>query len=265
MAEDTPSPYEAPLDLPGEEQPLRQPTPAKKKGRSKLFLILLGIVLLIVVLVFGAMELFGKKPAPKTPVTNGQFSSNPTILAPNDIPSVSSTKTFTAESLAVTLTYPTNWTVSEKEGGITIKSPNFNIQTKNQGTLPGYFRLYIRQGARTVDSKYIGRAVVVSPTEKLTYTQPNPNQRKDTNLSFFGYDTSDNFAFMMITGNFTLKKGDTLGPNYGKEADTYIIAGGFTADSNKDDLSFYQLESNNFQSSSAYKQAVDIIKSLKVS
>src|SRR5581483_5671009 len=115
-------------------------------------------------------------------------------------------KTFTAETLAVEFQYPADWTVTEKDGTITAKSTAMTVQSTTGG-VSGAFRVYIRKVARDVDSKYIGRAVAMQATEPLTYSNPAPSQRKTTNLSFFGYDDANNFAFFMITGNFNLKKG----------------------------------------------------------
>lgn len=262
------SPYDMPVELPGEESKPPQPAPTvpRKRGFKKPLLIAL-VVLVVAGLGLAAWKVLSKKPKPTPQVTITQPSAPASApKATSDIPSVTSTKDFTAQTLAVEFKYPSTWTPTEKDGGISVISPTFSYQTKTGGSVNGYFKVYIRNTARSIDSKYIGRAYAVQPTQKLTYANPNPNQRKDTYLSFFGYDDGSNFAYFMITGNFpNLKKGDTLGPNYGKEPGTYIIVGGYADATLKDDLQFNQMPPDSFSASNAYKQAVDILKSLRVS
>jgi hypothetical protein len=147
---------------------------------------------------------------------------------------------------------------------VRLESPDFSYQTTSKGTVTGNFRIYIRKGARTVDGKYIGRGYAFQPSEKLVYAQPALGQRADTYLSLFGLDTPDNFAFFLIAGNYNLNKGDTLGPDYGKEIDTYIIAGGFSAKDQKDDLATNPVSTEMVKISNAYKQAQVILKSLQL-
>lgn len=267
MDNDNQSPYDQPLDLPGgdsQQASVQQFKPPKRKRNFKLPLIILVVLIVLAGLGYGSWKLLSKKKAP--PATQNTAATTPTTPQnQEDVPAVTATKDFTAQTLAVEFNYPSSWIVTENNGGITAISPTFSYMTQDRDKINGYFKIYIRNTARDVDGKYIGRGVVIQPTQQLTYTQPAPGQRTSTNLSFFGYDTPDNFAFMMITGNFNLKKGDTLGVNYGKEAGTYIIVGGFSSTDQKDDLGFNKVSPDNFQSSNAYQQAVEILKSLKVS
>jgi hypothetical protein len=68
----------------------------------------------------------------------------------------------------------------------------------------------------------------------------------------------------MVAGNFSLKKGDTLGPGYGTEPDAYIIAGGYTSEDLSEDLATNKVPIESYAYSSAYLEALEIIKSLKL-
>jgi hypothetical protein len=68
----------------------------------------------------------------------------------------------------------------------------------------------------------------------------------------------------MIAGNYSLKQGDTLGPNYGKEPETFIVAGGFSSKDLKDNLATNLVDPVVLDSSNAYKQAIEIVKSLQL-
>ncbi len=257
-------PMAQPLDLPGgetQQSPHQNFQSTKSRKSFKKPLLILLLLLALGGIGFSIWKMLSK-PRPTVPPQTNEPTAKP--LPTQSEAAAKGFKNFTAETLAVEFSYPDNWTVAEKDGTITVKSPTFSYQT-TQGTTNGYFRIYIRKGARSVDSKYIGRAYAVQPTQQITYTNPAVSQRKTTNLSFFGYDDASNFAFFMITGNFNLKKGETLGPNYGKEAETYIIVGGYSSAEDKDDLSFRMISPSSFQQANAYKQAIEILKSLKVS
>ncbi len=246
-------------DYPGKPNPNRSKKP---------LFIILG-VLLLAALGFGGWKMLG----PKKPVQHADTQSSEQT-APNqsvqnlnkDVPEANGTKEYDNGFLGVKVTYPNNWTATESDNrdSVRIESPAFSYQTLDKGQVNGNFRIYIRKGARMEDSKYIGRGYAIKDSEKLTYASPSQDQRKETSLSLFGLDKPTNFAFFMIAGNYSLKKGETLGPNYGKEAETFIIVGGYSAKDLKDDLATHPVSPEIIETSSAYKQAVNILKSLQL-
>jgi hypothetical protein len=183
-----------------------------------------------------------------------------------DIQTVTATKTLKTDFPRVELTYPENWVVTEnkEQSGIRIESPEFTYTSITGSPIKGNFRVYVRQGARQQDSKYIGRGVAAQPSESLMYANPIASQRPETNLSFFGLDSADNFAYFLIAGNFSLQKGESLGPEYGTEPETYIIAGGYSSTELAEDLATNPVPVEYFSTTQAYKQATEIVKSLKI-
>lgn len=268
MPEDEDAILGAPLEMPDGDEPHHKP-PSTRASRPRRALVKkLGLIVLILAalagLALGAWHLtHGKKSTPSQSV--GQTTGSQTAPKTSDVPAAGTTKVFSSDNLALQLTYPTTWTTTEtSDSGLRVESPTFNYQTVNKGVVNGNFRIYIRQQARASDSTYIGRGVAAQPSIALTYTKPAPTQRQTTYLTNFGLDTPDNFAYFMIAGNFNLKKGDSLGPNYGKEQGTFIIAGGYSGKDLKDDMATNQVPLAGFDSTNAYKQAVDIIKSLQL-
>ncbi len=264
MDDDLKSASNSMSDLPNE--PKYAPTPGKHRKRGKTKLVVIAALILIIFAGFAFWNLFLNKPKTETPVAT---TPAPTVTeeespAGADVPDASATETFKSSTLGVTLTHPTTWKVTEASGGVRIESPEFNYQTVDKGTVTGNFRVYIRKGSRDIDGTYIGRGVAIKPSEKLTYTQPAPGQRTETLLSSFGYDTSDNFAFFLIAGNFQLNKEDTLGPDYGKEPDTFIVGGGYSGTELVDDFAFNQVLTETYDQTNAYEQAHDIIESLQL-
>lgn len=254
-------PLAQPVELPGDETPPQAPGPQKKPRK------LLKILLVIIILALAAGAtwkfIFAKENNPQAPEQTQNTPAPAPEQASSDVPPAGEMKTYDNGLLRITLTHPDTWKVTEESGGVRIESAAFDYETLS-GLTEGNFKIYIRKGARQEDSKYIGQGVVIRPTEKLKYTNPTAAQRKETNLSFFGYGDQTNFAYFIITGNFELDPGDTLGPGYGKEADAYIIAGGYSEVSLEDDLAFNTVSTDGFDKTEAYKQAINIIESLQL-
>lgn len=268
MAENEPVPEE-PETADAQEAPTAPPSfaaPPTPKSKKRFLLIPL-VVIVIAALAFAGWKFFGsKKPADKPATSSApSLQTEPAEETNKDIPDAAETKEYESGFLGVKLTHPTTWTATEAEdtNSVRLESPTFAYQTL-KGQVTGNFRIYIRKTAREVDGKYIGRGYAIAPSEKLTYTKPALGQRAETSLTLFGLDTPDNFAFFMIAGNYNLKKGDTLGPDYGKEAETYIIAGGYSSKELKDDLATHPVAIEMPKTSNAYKQAIDILKSLQL-
>lgn len=262
METDKPDPMPQPPVDTNQHQPLRL-TDLYPANKRKKYPIIVLFVLLLAGLGLAAYKIGSRKPATQT-APAGQ-SENKTV-SEKDVPDAPDTKAYENGFLGVKLSYPSNWTATESanKDAVRFESPEFRYQTLSQGEVTGNFRVYLRKGARDVDGKYIGRGYAMQPSEKLVYAQPAVGQRPDTFLSLFGLDTPDNFAFFLIAGNYNLVKGDTLGPTYGKELETYIITGGFASKELKDDLATNPVAPELVTTSNAYKQALDILKSLQL-
>ena len=249
-------------ELPDLDEPKKD---KKDKKTLKTITIALGVLLLVGALTFGAYTLFFKKDSQQS---TAPTTTQPTIEAPpvaKDVPDATTTKQYENGPMGLKITYPDTWVVAPTaDRGVRVESPAFTYASLEKGDVSGVFRIYIRKGARPPDGKVIGRGVALQPSEKLIYTNPAPDQRKDTLLSLFGLDTVDNFGFFMIAGNFQLNAGDTLGPDYGKEADAFIVSGGYSSPDLTDDMATNTVAISTLPTSNAYKQAVDILKTLQL-
>lgn len=247
-----------------EHKPSYSPKHSDKKHKSKKAPLLIFLLILVLAGVgFAAWKFVLNKPKPApTPAATAPVATKPKIAA--DTPNEPLSQKYESTKLSVAFQYPIGWKVTESGGGIRVESPNFTFNAIGAGDISGNFRVYIRQGARDIDAKYIGHGVAIKPSEKLTYTQPASGQRSDTLLQIFGLNDSDNFGFFLIAGNFNLVKNDTLGPAYGKEPDTYIVTGGYTTPAALDDLATMSVEIDYYSTTNAYKQAQAILASLQL-
>jgi hypothetical protein len=265
MAENEPYPT-GPMNIPGDSgHQTTEMRPKKSRGFPKKLLFIVVGLLVLASIGYGAWKFITKAPPENKTVTQTTVEPEQTEKISNDIPEVTKTEVFKGDHPRLQFTYPTTWTVTPTEDlGIRIESPEFSYGTVDKGEVTGYFRIYIRQGARKADGTIIGRGVAIKPSEIIKYTEPAIGQRPETNLTSFGLDDDNHFAYFLIAGNYSLKQGDTLGPDYGKEPETYIITGGFSSEELTDDLATNAVPLDSYADSNAYTQALDIIKSLKL-
>ena len=263
-----------PLDLPEQQNDYKQPSKTKKTRPARNWkkpLVIVGVVLLLAGGGFAVWTLLDNDESDEAatqeqPITDEETAAAENVLDPSDdVPEATDTETTRTSAPRMEVTYPTTWTLTEGDDDVTVESPAFSFATRAGEQIDnGVFRLYFRQGARDADSTYIGQGVAALPSQQISYTDPALGQREDTNLSFFGMNETNHLAFFFVAGNFTLEPGDTLGPDYGQEAETYIIAGGYSSPALEDDLEMHQVPIDYFQSTRAYEQAIGIIESLQL-
>ncbi len=259
--------FNRPVDLPGHETPVRGPAFRPKRPFMEVargpFLIFITL-LAVVGIGYGIWQLIPYKKQNQAQISQPKPTAGITSAPSSDIGAASNSQTYKSDKLEIEFKHPKAWTVSEKDDGLRVTSPDFTYKTIDNGQQTGNFRVYIRKGARDIDGTFIGKGVAIKPSEKLVYKNPSLGQRPDTLVSLFGNGTPNNFAFFLIAGNFQLKPGDTLGPTYGREPDAFIIGGGFSGPDLTDDLATNSVPTDSLDTSNAYKQAIEIIKSLKV-
>lgn len=267
------SPLQAPPkpqepEIPPRYRPQEFPAPPPKRKSSK------WLIILLVILAFGGVAAVAwqeysnrdAQTAPEVVLDQPLEKEESEDESPKDIPDAPGTKTYENGFLGVEFSYPETWTAMEGVNGesVRITSPEFAYTTIDNSQVQGMFKIYVRKGARSIDGKYIGRGYAIEKSETLRYENPTASQRPDTYLSLFGLDEPTNFAYFFIAGNFELEKGDTLGPTYGQEPDTYIIAGGYSQADHTDDLQTNLMSPAYVKGSNAYKQARSILQSMRL-
>jgi len=237
--------------------------PHPKKGNSgwaKKIAVTFGILLLLAASGYAIWKYFLNDTEESAPV---QQTTETTTNTQTEYKPAEGTKEFASTTLNTSFNYPSDWTVTEKDGGIKIESPKFTYIVTQGNETEGNFKVYIRKGARQVDSPYIGKGYAAKASQKLAYTNPAVGQRADTLLQTFGYDTPDNFAYIFLASSFQLDVGETLGPNYGKEPETILVVGGFSDPSLTDDFAMNSVPLTDYENQAAYKQAMTLVQSLQ--
>jgi hypothetical protein len=231
---------------------------SKQKLSSKKFLIIVVSIMILGLIAFVGYTLLMTKD------DSSEQTAATLQTQPDDQNDSMLSEIYESDSLDIKLMHPAEWKVTEGTRALKLESPAFTYSTLEEGEVEGIFRLVIKKGASTDDGKIIGNGYAIEPSEKITYLDPARDQRADTWLTSFGLSKPDNFGFFIVQGGFELKKSDTLGPNFAKEVDAYLIFGGFTSEEKTSDLDTNTLAIDQFEQYDQYKQALEIIKSLKL-
>lgn len=272
-------------DAPATEEPVKQdkfdpgklvmtdeeasPTQAKsynKRNWGKLIRNTLVVILILAALgagVFAGYNYFLKDKGGQDEATQTADNAQPE-QSDSSAQASELSETYDSALLRLSFMYPSDWTVNEADRGITVQSPAFTYTTSDGEEVEGGFKIYIRKGARSVDGNYLGKGAAIKESEQIIYTEPVEGQRDKTYLSVFGLDEPNNFAYFIVQGNIKLDKGDTLGPDFAKEPDAYLIFGGYTSEERQDDLATNTLPLDSYEQTAQYQTAVEIIKSLQL-
>lgn len=237
--------------------------PKKNSGSSgKKFYIIFFVLIILAGTGFAAWKFLLQKDNK----TDQQAANTQPIQANNqDISSEPSlSQDYTSDRLLVDFKYPDDWTVDEDTGDIIISSPEIEVDNIKGEPEKAVFRIFIKQGADKADSEYLGRGLAIKKSESINYSDPSASQRKKTLITQFGLDSSNNFAYFVVQGNFDLKKDETLGPNYAHEVDAILISGGFYRDEADGDPGFIMIDPDACEQDQNYKTAVEIVKSIKL-
>lgn len=240
------------------------PRPGKKRPKIiRRFIQIVGIMILLGALAYASVKFLVNKDHENITKPVQTTSLTSTIKTETNKLDANTREFKGSESIGIDLDYPSDWTVTEAGGGITVLSPTFTYETLNGDNAEGNFKIYIRKGARTEDGNYLGKAVAVKDSIELDYTKPTIGQNKKTLLQTFGYNDTNNFAYFFLASNYRLKAGDTLGRNYGKESNTILVAGGYSDPSLKNDFEMNKMSLDKYDSYKQYKQAISIIQTLR--
>lgn len=281
--DDSQKPAYAGDDIPGDELQVPQDVPQaqiahaamtggavekapKKTIIKRLILLIIAVAVLAAVGVV-AWKLVPAKDEPRQPAQTSQDQTKPAQTTDPVAAALADTQlsqTYTSDLLRLSLKYPSGWKVSEDNNAVTVKSPSFDIADNSGIENTTYFKIYIKLGATDDEGKYLGKGYAVAPSETINYSDPEVGQRKTTFLTDFGLDNTDNFAYLVVQGNFELEKGDTLGPKFASEPDSFLVSAGFATAEDTGGLQTTLMPIDSYKDNLAYKTGVEIIKSLRL-
>jgi len=244
-------------------QPPQPPVqPAHKHSSKKLMMFTVGGVILaliaaVAVYWFVLRDQSGKAAQQQT--TNTQQTEEDSVEQP--VVADSTPQTLKSETLGIELTHRKDWTLKESsDGTITITSPKISYATSGGTSKTGVFTLRVRKGATQSMQANIDKAIATRDSEVIAYAAPAEGQREYTNVSYAG--PKDMFGFFVVTSNSEFKAGAPLSYALQFGADSYLIAGGYGADSTNS-LAFDSVPKD-MMDSEALTQAIDIVESLKI-
>ena len=124
---------------------------------------------------------------------------------------------YDSNALKLSFDYPIDWRVGTSSGDkeVSLTSGKFDFKNSLGATEQGKIVLSIvsKDAAGTNFNAVMGDETATSVSEKIVYSNPSTVQRKQTNLSFLGHDAelaNSSFNMMVITGDYSYKKGDPI-------------------------------------------------------
>jgi hypothetical protein len=232
----------------------------KPSGRKKLWFVVFGIAAVLVAAGVALWFLVIHKSKPAPVATKHTIQTQTPALTPTQAATL---QTYKSAKLNIQVTYRRDWTLKESsdKSEIVLSSPHTTYQKSDGTSATGPFTVKIREDVPEAMQTTITKSVATQDSTIIAYTQPTDQQRQYTNLSFAGANPNV-FTFFMVTGDNAYKAGAQFGTGIDLTGATYIIAGGYGADS-ADTLAFDSVPKADAESI-VYGQGLDIIKSLQV-
>ncbi|HTE57571.1 MAG TPA: hypothetical protein VK694_02420 [Verrucomicrobiae bacterium] len=184
-----------------------EPVKAQKKKRKIKGIIFIALVVLVAI---GAAMYFLVLRRQSTP---SQGSGQPSAPQQQPVESVDEelSEHLVSQDIQMSIDHPKTWQKDDAtQGQLTLQSPAAQITTSDGSKKSGKVLITIVTAGSTVPkfANPTGKAVVDS--QKIAYAQPSQSQRKETYLSFAGFDGSTGVDAVYITGDAGYKKGQDI-------------------------------------------------------
>lgn len=183
-----------------------QPRPAKAKRRSRKWLIIL-VVLILVAGGVGAYWYVGRKPKASTAKTNTSVQQTATLIS-------SQTQNHSSPDFNLSFDYPTDWTVTDTLGSgvITVRSPALQLKDGQSKSFTGQIVFTVRSKQLPLPEFDKGNATAIRVSEKIAYSKPSASQRGSTYISFLNYASSAGSTLdgIYVTGDVGYQKDQAI-------------------------------------------------------
>ena len=124
----------------------------------------------------------------------------------------SQTKKYSSPNFYLSFNYPSDWTVTDKGGGVmTVVSPPIGLTSANGQKVTGQITLTFRNKSQPLPEFDKGNAVAALESQKVAYAHPSQSQRASTYVSFLTYSGSTSgIDGIYITGNTGYKAAQAI-------------------------------------------------------
>lgn len=185
-----------------------EPVKAQKKKRKIKGIIFIALVVLAAIGAGVYFLVLRKQPAPSSQNSNQQAA---TQQQPVESVDEELSEHLVSQDIQLSIDHPKTWQKDDStQGLLTLQSPAAQITTSDGSKTSGKVTITIVTAGSAVPkfAKPVGKAAVDS--QKIAYAQPSQSQRKETYLSFVGFDGSTGVDAIYITGDAGYKKGQDI-------------------------------------------------------
>jgi cytoskeletal protein RodZ len=186
----------------------------KKRGGGKKWLVIAIVLLLLVAAGLAAAYWFINRDAPAPAKTTPATTTTTKKPAQQAAPAADADfKEYPSTNFALSLKYPTDWTLNDAATGLTIISPVQQLPGSAGSPVSGAVVVTIRPKQTTLAEFKTGNAVAVLDSKNVNYSAPAAGQRGTTFLSYLQYNsttTKGALDSIYITGNAGYKKDQAI-------------------------------------------------------
>lgn len=182
--------------------PLQAQKKRRKKGR-----IIIAVILLLLIAGGAAGYFLFLKPEKKDETAQQQEPE----LNPTEQADTSPLEHYVSQELKLALDHPSSWKIDNATSGqIKLESPVAKLTDGSGAQTDAKVTITILGANASLASFKGNSAQAVIESEKIAYASPTQNQRKETYLSFAGFDSSTAVDAVYITGDKGYQKGQTI-------------------------------------------------------
>lgn len=235
----------------------------KQRRRNRKRLLIALLVLLIVGAVAGYF--LTKKPSSNEQTPSNQ-SAQPEATEPEE-ELVTTTEHYTSSAFRLSLDYPSNWSVNDKEG-LTFVSPKLKLANAEGQEGDSLVVIMVRSKGSRVNEIEGDTITALKASEKIAYTTPSANQRAETYLTFASHLSPKGLDGIYITGDNGYEKDAFVPKSDLMLSDPMINVSFYACQDTKCDLKTAQptgVQLDQWKTNKYLNQVLDILKSITVS
>ena len=172
----------------------------RKSKRNKIIFISIIVILLLAVGGYFGFKFLNKEPAPQ------QQAQETSQEDTNQNEQTAPVEEYNSRDLQLSLEYPGNWEVDDSEiGKLLITSPETALTDAIGNEVQGKVVFTIVNAGGDIPGFVIDGGTAAIASEKITYTRPSQNQRKQTHITLVAFEPTGVEA-VYVTGDNGYKK-----------------------------------------------------------
>ena len=178
------------------------------------------------------------------------------------VPISTQTKHYSSTNFGLAFDYPSNWTVNDTAGELTVTSAPTPLMTAVGSNSNANVVVTIRNQQTSIAGFPAKGAVASLASDIIKYTQPSPAQRAQSNLSYLSYTGPTDLDALFLTGDKGYQQGQAVSMSDIVQGNPLISVGFEKGGAGSSD--FVTLQTSSWKSSQAAKAVTSLLESIVI-